>query len=214
MSEEALRTYYADRADTYDDIYEIPEVQADYNRLESVFRERFAGRDVLEIACGTGYWTRVIADVADSILGVDANREPIREARTRTYPQSTPVRFVLGDAYRLPVTGGFSAGFAGFWWSHVPRQRRTGFLRAFHAALEPGAVVCLFDNRLVEGFVEPDTTDERGNTYQFRDDAGDGEYRVLKNFPAEDELTGLVSNYGSDVEYREFEHFWCLSYRV
>jgi len=53
MSEGALLAYYADRADTYDDIYEIPEVQADYDRLESAFRERFAGRNVLEIACGT-----------------------------------------------------------------------------------------------------------------------------------------------------------------
>lgn len=214
MSEESLLSYYADRAATYDDIYEIPEMQSDYDRLESVFRERFAGRDVLEIACGTGYWTRIIADVADSILGVDANPQPIREARTRTYPPSTPVRFVLGDAYRPPTSAGFSAGFAGFWWSHVPRKRRAEFLEAFHAALEPGATVCLFDNLLVDGFVDPDTADERGNTYQFRDNAGDGEYKVLKNFPAEDELTSLVSNYGSDVEYREFEHLWCLSYRV
>ena len=43
--------------------------------------------------------------------------------------------------------GGFAAGFAGFWFSHVPRSRVGEFLRGFHAALSPGAKVVLLDNR-------------------------------------------------------------------
>lgn len=216
MSEEALLDYYADRAETYDDIYAISDLQPEYDRLAGRFRELFAGEDVFEVACGTGYWTATIAEVADSIVGVDANDEPLRTALERSYPPDTPVHFALGDAYRPPVDPDtrFTAGFAGFWWSHVPKRRRGEFLEAFHDLLDPGATVCTFDNLLVERRVEPDVTDEHGDSYQFREDAGDGEYRVLKNFPSEADLRSFVSGYGSDLEYFTTDHFWCLSYTV
>jgi demethylmenaquinone methyltransferase/2-methoxy-6-polyprenyl-1,4-benzoquinol methylase len=216
MSEEALLDYYADRAETYDDIYAIADLQSEYERLADRFRELFAGRDVFEVACGTGYWTSVIAEVADSIVGLDANEEPVTTALDRSYPAETPVHFALGDAYRPPVDPdrGFTAGFAGFWWSHVPKRRRGEFLEAFHGVLAPGTTVCMFDNLLVEGRVEPDLTDERGDSYQFREDAGDGEYRVLKNFPSESDLRSFVSDYGTDLAYLTTDHFWCLSYTV
>jgi demethylmenaquinone methyltransferase/2-methoxy-6-polyprenyl-1,4-benzoquinol methylase len=147
---------------------------------------------------------------------VDATVEPVRTARGRSFPPGTPVHFALGDAYRPPLDpdGGFTAGFAGFWWSHVPTRRRGEFLDAFHEVLGAGATVCMFDNLLVEGRVDPDVTDEHGDSYQFRDDAGEGEYRVLKNFPSERDLRSFVSEYGSDLSYVTTDHFWCLSYTV
>ena len=54
------------------------------------------------------------------------------------------VRFVVGDAYRLPFAPArFDAAFAGFWYSHVPRARVDAFLRGLHRVLVPGARVVL-----------------------------------------------------------------------
>ena len=68
-----LVTYYAKRAAEYEAIYQKPERQSDLRELENLLRRDFAGRNVLEIACGTGYWTERVASVADSIVALDIN---------------------------------------------------------------------------------------------------------------------------------------------
>ncbi|RPI69055.1 MAG: class I SAM-dependent methyltransferase [Geobacteraceae bacterium] len=88
--------------------------------LEGWLPPRFTGETVLEIACGTGYWTKFIAPSAAHIVAVDSAPETIRIAKERV-PEGI-VQFVVGDAYALPVhLGEFSAAFAGFWFSHVPK---------------------------------------------------------------------------------------------
>jgi hypothetical protein len=52
-----LTDYYRDRAAVYDAVYAKPERQADLSTLREVLPPLVAGRRVLEIAAGTGYWT-------------------------------------------------------------------------------------------------------------------------------------------------------------
>ena len=92
----------------------------------------------------------------DGIILVDDGSTDETLAIARSRVGAAHVQFVVGDAYRLPVApGGFAAGFAGFWFSHVPRSRVAEFLRGFHAALAPGARVVLLDNRFVPGSSTP-----------------------------------------------------------
>jgi len=209
---DALVDYYSGRARNYDEIYEIPEVQDDLDDVERLVRDRFRGHDVLEIASGTGYWTTTFADVADSVVGVDASAETLAVAREKDL--SGDAHLVRGDAYRLPFGESFTAGFAGFWWSHVPLGRRTEFVEAFHDALEAGAPVLVFDNNVVEGEVTPDYSDDAGNTHQTRELADGSRHEVLKNFPSETELREVLAPHATEVEYRDFGYFWCVTYRV
>jgi demethylmenaquinone methyltransferase/2-methoxy-6-polyprenyl-1,4-benzoquinol methylase len=64
MSQNHMLDYYAARAAEYDRVYLKPERQADLRQIEAWLPVRFAGRSVLEVACGTGHWTRLIAPVA------------------------------------------------------------------------------------------------------------------------------------------------------
>ncbi len=50
-----LADYYRRRAASYERVYHKPERQADLRAMEAWVRERFVGRRVLEIACGTGF---------------------------------------------------------------------------------------------------------------------------------------------------------------
>ena len=52
-----LAAYYAQRAAEYERIYAKPERQADLAALRARFGKLFKGKRVLELACGTGYWT-------------------------------------------------------------------------------------------------------------------------------------------------------------
>ena len=135
-------------------------------------------------------------------------------ARTRVPAEK--VRFVVGDAYALPMhLGPFDAAFAGFWFSHVPVGRRREFLTGLARAVEPGAKVVLLDNRFVQGSSTPiSESDSAGNTFQTRV-LGDGSgHRVLKNFPGEAELHACVEGLGTAGHFRTWEYFWAFEYVV
>ncbi len=208
-----MRAYYAARAPEYDAIYRKPERQADLRALERWVPSKFVGAGVLEIACGTGYWTQFIAPVARHVTALDAAPETLDIGRARV-PGSN-VEFVVGDAYDPPRHAHFDAAFCGFWFSHVPRARQREFLSALNAALRPGATVVMLDNRYVEGSSTPVTEhDADGNGYQARKLADGSTHLVLKNFPSESELRSLVADIGEHAAFTSWSYYWAFEYRV
>lgn len=207
----SMQAYYAARAREYDRVYEKPERQADLRAIECWLPPLFAGARVLEVACGTGYWTQFIAPVASQVLAVDAAAETLAIARRRV-PQST-VEFVVGDAYALAARAArFDAAFAGFWFSHVPRSRQLEFLHGLHAALRPGARLVLLDNRYIDGSSTPICErDAEGNTYQTRTLSDGTTHRMLKNFPSEQELRSLLAGLGMNITFTTWPHYWALA---
>ena len=207
-----MNAYYAARAQEYDRIYAKPERQRDLRAIERWLPDVLQGRVVLEVACGTGYWTQFLAAAARQVLAVDASTEVLRIAQSRV--TDSHARFVLGDAYRLPVPGSsFDGAFAGFWFSHVPVARIGEFLRGLHQALVPGAKVVLLDNRFVEGRSTPIADHNAdGNTFQLRSLEDGSMHRVLKNFPSRHALCQAVRAAASEVRYHEWQYFWALEY--
>ena len=206
-----LVEYYRRRAGEYEAFYAKPERQPDLLLLKKKLAELLKGARVLEVACGTGYWTTVIASAARSVTATDLAEEPMHIARAKGYPKGN-VSFVEADAYALPESlGRFDAAFAGFWWSHVPRQRLREFLGSLHSRLEPGASVLLLDNLYVEGNSTPIVeADAQGNTYQLRQLSDGSRFRVMKNYPAKEELRSLLPG----VHYRALEYHWLAQYKV
>ena len=207
-----MQDYYAARAPEYDRVYLKPERQSDLRAIEEWLPSIFTGSSVLEVACGTGYWTQFVAPVASRILAVDAAPETIRIAKDRV-PEGK-VQFLVADAYALPMSEPkCDAAFAGFWFSHVPKTRAREFLAGLNAALEPGAIVVLLDNLFVAGSSSPiSERDADGNTYQTRPLSDGTVHRVLKNFPSQGELRALVKGFGTDVTYKAWSYFWALKY--
>ncbi len=208
-----LVAYYRRRAAEYEAIYAKPERQADLAALGRLIPERLRGAQVLEVACGTGYWTQRIAASAARVLATDLAEEPMRIARAKDYAGN--VAFAEADAYALGDLGSFDGAFAGFWWSHVPRQRIDAFLGSLHGCLAPGARVLLLDNRYVPGSSTAiSSVDAGSNTYQLRR-LGDGsEVRVLKNFPTQAELRERLGPRAADFAYTELQYYWLAEYRL
>jgi demethylmenaquinone methyltransferase/2-methoxy-6-polyprenyl-1,4-benzoquinol methylase len=214
-ADENLKDYYARRAREYERIYDKPERQDDLARLREIVPSLLDGRDVLEIACGTGYWTQHVATRAASVLATDVNEEVLELARQKSFPRDN-VAFARVDIYSDDDPGRrFDAGLGAFWWSHVPRQGIGRFLECFHRRLAPGAAVVFLDNRYVEGSSTPPTrTDDDGNTYQTRKLDDGTQYEVLKNFPNEAELSGALGKCAATLEYAKLDYFWYATYRV
>ena len=212
---QTIERYYARRAAEYERIYDKPERQQDLARLRALVPSRFAGRSVLEIACGTGYWTATIAPAARRVVGIDINPETLEIARAKRYPPNR-VTFEAIDVHAaLARYRGFDAAFAGFWWSHIPRAERRAFVQSLCAALAPRAIVLVLDNTYVEGSSTPiSEIDADGNSYQKRR-LGDGsEHRVLKNFPTEGDLRDELAGVASRVEYTALEYYWLLEFET
>lgn len=207
-----MQSYYAARASEYDRIYQKPERQADLQKLRAWLPPLFAGKRVLEVACGTGYWTQFIAPVAAAVVALDSAPETMAIARTRV--AADRVRFAVGDAYRLPTDQGpFDAAFAGFWFSHVPMARQREFLAGLGAVLQPGASVVLLDNRYVQGSSQPIAErDAQGDTWQLRRLADGSEHRVLKNFPDEAELQAQIAGLGTGGRFTRWQYYWTFEY--
>jgi 2-polyprenyl-3-methyl-5-hydroxy-6-metoxy-1,4-benzoquinol methylase len=210
-----LVRYYAERAHEYEKIYSIPERQQDISRLKERVRGLLAGQSVLELACGTGYWTQVIAQTAKSITATDINEEVLEIARSKQLSEEG-VRFIKDDSFKLEsIQRRFTAGFASFWWSHIRRSQLSDFLDVFHAKLRPGAVVVFTDNIYVEGKYYPITrADGEGNTYQERRLESGKTYEILKNFPDESEFKQLLNKRAINLRYERLTFYWCLSYNV
>jgi len=207
-----LVDYYAQRAAEYERIYQKPERQDELRQLEEFVRTALAGRDVLEVACGTGYWTAVAATTAGRIAALDVNPAVLEIDRHKPI-EPGKVSFQIGDAYQLPASAHVcNAALVAFWWSHVPRERLTEFLSGLRQALRPGAVVVFLDNTFVPGNSTPlSRTDANGNTYQQRSLDSGQTFEVLKNYPGDEELRDATRGWLSSVELKRLTYYWCLT---
>ncbi len=204
-----LAEYYQQRATEYDEIYTRPERQADLAELKRTLPPLVAGRNVLEIAAGTGYWTQVMAPAAASVTATDLNPQTLEVAASKDYAGASP-RFLVADAFRLDaVRGEFDLVFCGFWWSHIPRSDVPRFLAGVRARVASGTPMLIMDNMYVEGSVHPIArTGPDGDTYQLRRLHDGRQYEVLKNFPTRHQLAGDLAPWAGNLSYTELTHYW------
>jgi len=212
--------YYSRRAHEYERVYDKPERQADLTQLARLVRAVTRDRRVLEVACGTGYWTERYAPSARSVLGVDASSDVLAVARHKTYPPGR-VRFAIADAYALEECSAiraatpFDTAVIAFWWSHVPNTRLPAFMASLHTCLSPGSVVWIVDNRFVEGSSTPlSHADPTGNTYQRRRLDDGSEHIVLKSFPTQGDLEAAIGNSASHLRAETLDYFWVARYEL
>jgi demethylmenaquinone methyltransferase/2-methoxy-6-polyprenyl-1,4-benzoquinol methylase len=211
--DDQLVSYYSARAAGYEQIYDRPERQSDLAVLRRRLRKLVAGERVLELACGTGYWTEVMAATAASIRAIDASESSIEIARARNLA-SDSVSLEVGDVFEFELEpGAYSTVVTGFLWSHLPRQECRSFVRNLGRRLGQGIRAIFFDNRFVEGSSTPIARmDDHGDSYQLRTLDGGGQFEVVKNFPTKEELLGVVRAVAGSAEVEELEYFWLLRF--
>ena len=131
---------------------------------------------------------------------------------------SARVSFKTADAYKLStLRGKYSAAFAADWWSHIPKSKIERFIKGLHRKLEPGSPVIFIDmlpfdalHRMFSHY------DDEGNLIHKRDLPNGKEYYVVKNFPTESEIRGIVGDIADELDYQEHHALqrWILTYRT
>lgn len=210
-----LVSYYSDRAKEYEKVYLNPDEQEDLRRATEVFQNLFSQKTVLEIACGTGYWTERISKTATSIFATDINESVIEIARKR---KKENITFAVADMYNFTPDKKYEGVFGGFIWSHILRQDLDSFLDKVKDFLKPSGTIVFIDGNAVEGtnhdIKKITETDEYGNTYQTRK-LEDGTFHlILKNFPTKEFLIQKLSSIATDINFISFKYYWIVSCKL
>lgn len=210
---DSLINYYSLRAPEYEQIYyrNIPikrkELADEAERLARLVE----GRQVLDLVCGTGYWTKVMAETAAMVVATDISDKMIAEARKKDY--SRPVHFVRADLYRLPFgTAVFDIITLGFWFSHEPRQNYELFFRMLkEQAGKDGKIWMIDNNPPAEGpRYKSVGTDEHGNNYRQRFLNSGEEFAILKNYFDRAQLQELLSPHFEIESLIHNECYWSV----
>ena len=118
-----------------------------------------AGRNVLDIACGAGYGSALLARRAARVTGADISQAAVDHARDR-YQSIANVEFKQADCAALPFAdASFDAVVSFETIEHIAAQ--AVFLDEVHRVLRPGGLVILSCPNKVE------YTDKRGVTNEF-----------------------------------------------
>ena len=209
-----MNEYYSRRAKEYENIYHRDDSirQDEQNQIKNELRRLFVGKSVLEVACGTGYWTESIAEVANDITGIDVSNEVLEIAKSK----NIPAKFIIGDAYYLEkIEGNFNAGCANFWFSHIEKDKIDQFLNGFHKRIGNNSYVFMADNVYVEGIGGKLIRKENSfDTYKTRKLSGGTEYEIVKNYYNENELKMIFQKYTKEINIIIGKCFWWLFYKT
>jgi SAM-dependent methyltransferase len=99
---------------------------------------------LLELACGTGLFTRRLAPRVPHITAVDASPEVLAINRGRV--AAANVGYIEADLFSWRAAARYDAVFFSFWLSHVPEDRFAMFWDNVANALAPGGAVYLIDS--------------------------------------------------------------------
>lgn len=120
---------------------------ADAREVESAltsFLDQRKPRRALELACGTGLFTRWLAPRVGELLALDASPEVQTINRERV--QAGNVRYEIADLFAWEPAERYDLVFMSFWLSHVPQARFASFWATLRDALAPGGAVYLIDS--------------------------------------------------------------------
>jgi SAM-dependent methyltransferase len=158
--------------------------------------------DVLELACGTGHWTPLLARRARSVTAVDAAPEMLTLARQRV--RGLPVQVIEADVFGWQPPRRYDTVFFGFWLTHVPPARFAAFWSTVGAALAPQGRVCFLDSSHRERAAERVLPGQPAPTVWRRLRDG-SQHRVVKVFYRPAELAARLAALGWSASIREVD---------
>lgn len=203
--------YYRQRAGEYDEWwfrtgrYDRGEAlnaawKADAAEVERALCARLDARRparALELACGTGLFTRWLAPRVDELEAIDASPEVLAINRTRV--GAANVRYEIVDLFAWQSARRFDFVFMSFWLSHVPADRFAAFWRSVRETLAPDGEAYVIDSgwdttSTATNHVRPDRP--AGIAHRRLNDGS--EFRIVKLFHEPDDLAHRLAGLGFD----------------
>ena len=162
---------------------------------------------VLELACGTGLFTRHLAPRVEEITAVDASPEVIAINRDRVGAANAD--YVQADLFDFEPHARYDLVFMGFWLSHVPHARFDAFWAMVRRALKPGAFAYVVDSAHdpTSHAIDHRTPDRHAGIATRRLDDG-REFRIVKVFWEPATLRARLATCGFDAQLAQTTRYF------
>ncbi len=184
---------------------------AEVEELRAALRAFGPRGRVLELACGTGWWTGQLMQYPTSVTALDASPETLELNKARVGPSD--IRYIQTDVFRWQPDGGYDVVFFSFWLSHVPPERFEIFWELVASALDPKGRVFFVDSLRSErsgGRKQPRI--EEGS-YAVRRRLNDGrEFRIIKVYYPPAELADRLRRLGWNIEVKATRNFFLYGF--
>ncbi len=152
-------------------------------------------RTVLELACGTGLFTRRLAPCVQRVTAVDASPEVLAINRSRVTAKN--VDYVEADLFSWSPPSRYDAVFFSFWLSHVPEDRFAPFWGMVARALAPGGAAYVVDSAFDRTSTAKDHTLPSPDAGVVERKLNDGRrFRIVKIFYDPPALAAKLSELG------------------
>lgn len=136
--------YYRARAQEYDETTEGTEdLKGAFARARDHLQQMGPFEQVLELACGTGTWTRILLPLGRDITAIDAAPEMLAIAQQKL--GDARVHYQHIDLFQWEPKQEYHLVFFANWLSHVPPQELDAFLAKVSRAVRPGGYVAIID---------------------------------------------------------------------
>ncbi len=157
----------------------------------------FAPRgDVLELAVGTGIWTKHLAASAERCTVLDSSEKTLKVLKPRLAPFGTRVEYIHADIFHWVPRTRYDVIFFGYWLTHVPPNLFDRFWELVRSALKENGRVFFVDSfDKNSALVHYESVDPKTNVQVRRMDDG-RELRVYKVFYEAQALRSALHDLG------------------
>lgn len=195
---ESQLDYYRARAAEYDATF-VPYMEPALSATLECLRAGNIRGDILEIASGTGYWTRFLVELGTWVTALDGSAEMIQVAKQRGLDR---VKFQQADLFGWTPHRKWDSVFFAHWLAHVPDDRFDDFWAAVRRAVRPDSTVEFVDVTSFERRIE--TLDEKDPDIAVTRSLLDGRsFRIVKVFREPAELERRLTELGWSCRVRE-----------
>lgn len=214
---EQQKAYYSARAGEYDEWFlrrgrydHGPELNAQWFAEVDAVRRALADfhptGDVLELACGTGWWTEALLQYADRLTAVDASAEVLQLNRERV---GEGVRYLQADLFAWQPDRQYDVVFFSFWLSHVPPSQFAPFWGMVQAALKPGGRVFFIDSQRSQTGTAADQVLQSDEQFEQTRRLNDGaSYTIVKIYYTPADLAARLASLGWDIAVRRTDNYF------
>lgn len=210
-------TYYKARASEYDEWFlrlgrynqgKIKNQQwfSEVAQLQKALKQFNPKGTVLELACGTGWWTEQLLQYADHITAIDAGKETI--AINKHKVGTDKVTFITADIFSWQPKTRYDVVFFSFWLSHVPEQKFEDFWKLVRQALKPHGRVFFIDSLQSEKHNKTFTINNLKDNSSIRKLNDGRTFKIVKLFYDPKTLEPQLKKMGWDITVKQTQKYF------
>lgn len=197
--------YYRARAGDYDE--STASFDDAFAPAKSMLKELGQFDHILELACGTGFWTETLLQMGRKVTALDAAPEMLEIARKRLGEDR--ITYQQADLFHWEPAQEYDLVFFANWLSHVPPESLDEFLRNVRRAVRAGGHIAIVDQHAPSA---DDKNAAKADVYATRPLSDGREFTIVKAFYDLGELERKLERLGFEVRVNKFtDTFFFLS---